>query len=205
MKNIIAVVNIFGYNLSMAEYGVSKLRNEILDRLAAAYSEGKLSAADYESRVDAAGEAETIKELTELVKDLGPITKRPPPGVPEVTQTGSDTIIFKLMGDRDVLPRDFEDNTAVVINILGDVRIDLRSIRDKRTIIINCYSLLGDTNVILPPGYDFKKSHISLLGDFRFRKREYSGNASGENGTVILKGFKLLGDVTVTPGEYYLE
>ncbi|MFP4383783.1 MAG: DUF1707 domain-containing protein [Spirochaetia bacterium] len=190
----------------MEEYGVNKLRGEILDRLASAYAEGKLTDTDYEERIEKAHDAETISGLTSLVKDVeGTPAEYRKETEPAVRESSSDNVIFKFMGDREILPHEFEDDTPVIITILGDQKIDLRTITDRRTIILNNFSLIGDTKIILPPGYKFKKKHTTLLGDFKFRKRESIRLPEGSRGTIIMKGFKLIGDVTVTPGEYYLD
>jgi hypothetical protein len=190
----------------MEEYGVKKLRGEILDRLAAAYAEGKLSDTGYEERVEKTHKAETISDLTALVKDVDRTPADYQPNtVPAAGDTGSENVIFKFFGDREILPHEFDDDTPVIITILGDQIIDLRSIADRRTIILNNFSLIGDTKIILPPGYNFKKKHTTLLGDFKFRKRGSIRSPEASRGTVVMKGFKLIGDVTVTPGEYYLD
>ena len=81
-----------------SEYGVPKLRRQILQRLADAYADDNLELSEYERRVRAAEYAATIEQLETLVADF-PARPAPPPASPaRLVQTPGATVT--IMGER---------------------------------------------------------------------------------------------------------
>lgn len=81
-----------------SEYGVPKLRRQILQRLADAYADDNLELSEYERRVRAAEYAATIEQLEALVADF-PARPAPPPASPaRLAPTPGATVT--IMGER---------------------------------------------------------------------------------------------------------
>ena len=180
-----------------SRYGLPKLRERVVRRLAQAYSEGELDLDDYEERIRRAEHAVTVGELKDVVADF------PDPPVTSVSETPdlvsdrSGPFYFTLLGDRDILPDDLEHDAAAVLSIIGDVKVDLSQTRamEGATFDITSVSLLGDTTVIVPPGTRVIRRQFTLIGDYKRRTRQPEPGT--ERYTVVLRGFSLIGDVKI--------
>ena len=107
------------------EYGVPKLRRQVLQRLADAFAGDDLELAEYERRVRAAELATRIGELEAVVADFpGDAGREPPRETGAVAAAGAAVTV---MGNREMEIRDAGDVPSFVINVMGDTRIDLKS------------------------------------------------------------------------------
>ncbi len=123
----------------------------------------------------------------------------------------------QLLGDREYSAEDARGGLRIV-SILGDTTVDLRDLRAGERVVLCHISLLGDLTLLLPRGCRLRRQHLLLLGDEnrreprkKERKRlgipEDTGARGRSDGReemhagpppeVQLRGFKLLGDVTL--------
>ncbi len=184
-----------GENRRYKHYGVPKLRNHVIQRLAEAYSNNELELTEYERRVKLAHEAQTVEELQSLLEDFTDQEVRLSDTYQVVSKTGR--LFITLIGDREVFADDFIENKITILTALGDLTIDLSSIESKKNIYnITNISLIGDTRVIIPPNVDLVRHVFTLIGDFK-RKRRRETKTVDKDCKVILRGLKLLGDVVI--------
>ena len=182
-------------NRSSRYYGVPKLREDVIEKLSEAYSKDNLELAEYERRVKLAQDAKTIEELLKIIRDF----PQPKSQLSDLTETVSERgkFFITLIGDREVFTDDFKDNKLTIITAIGDATINLSSTeQEKKTYTINNFSLIGDTWLILPPNVNLIRKHFTFIGDYK-RKGKREKKQKDKNYTVILKGFKLIGDVVI--------
>jgi hypothetical protein len=125
--------------------------------------------------------------------------------------------MFQVLGDRDYGSGDALGGLRIV-SLLGDSTVDLRDLQAGETVTLSHLSLLGDLTILVPTGCRVRRQHILLLGDEtvrepRKKERRHLHLASdtgderapapqrnfspGPPPRVVLRGFKLLGDVTI--------
>lgn len=126
--------------------------------------------------------------------------------------------MFQVLGDRDYASADALGGLRVV-SLLGDSTVDLRDLDAGETVTLSHLSLLGDLTILVPAGCRIRRQHILILGDEtvreprkKERKRLRLDPDTGEDHppalrrgdlstaappTLVLRGFKLLGDVTI--------
>lgn len=126
--------------------------------------------------------------------------------------------MFQVLGDRHYGTGDALGGLRVV-SLLGDSTVDLRDLVAGETVTLSHLSLLGDLTILVPAGCRVRRQHILILGDETVReprKKERkrlrldpdtgeerspalarNDLSAGPPPTVVLRGFKLLGDVTI--------
>lgn len=180
-----------------SRYGLPKMRERVVRMLARAYADGDLELEDYEDRVRRAENAGTTAELQAVVADFPDPPVASPSASPDVVSDRAGPFYLTLLGDREILPDDLEQDAAAVLSIIGDVTVDLSATRamEGTSFDITCVSLLGDMKVIVPPGTRIVRKQVSLIGDYKRRTTQPEPGA--ERFTVVLRGFSLLGDLKV--------
>lgn len=179
------------------KYGVPKERDRVIQLLQRAYAAGDLELDDYENRVKLAEDASTIDQLRAVVADFPDYRVTPvPPGSSPVAETAGP-FLFTLLGDREVLPDDLEQNAASVLAIIGDVKVDLSGTRapEGTTFDITTVSFIGDTKIIVPRGTRIVRRQFNVLGSYK--RRAEQPEPGSERYTLVLRGFKLIGDVKI--------
>ena len=178
------------------EYGVPKLRRQVLQRLADAFADDNLELAEYERRVRAAELATSIGELEAVVADFpGAADREPPRATGAVAAAGA---AITVMGDREMEIRDAGNVPSFVINVMGDTRIDLSSappgVYDLR---ICC--VMGNVHVAVPPGSQVNRSLWNVMSDVKSRpsKARRPAAARFNSHQVNLAGFSLMSDVII--------
>ena len=180
-----------------SRYGVPKVRERVIRMLQQAYAAGDLELEDYELRVKRAEDASTVGELKAVVADF-PDQSVPAPGVTtSPVAEAAGPFYFTLIGDRQIHPEDLEQNAASVLSIIGDGKIDLSGTRapEGTTFDITSVSFIGDTKITVPRGTRIIRRGFSLIGSFKRRARPPAAGA--ERYTLVLRGFKLIGDVKI--------
>lgn len=196
-------------------YGVPARRKEISARLSEAYAQDMLDQREFETRLERCEAATTIEELEALVADFGAPAPTPrDPGSLALAERH-----FSLLGDQShvLIPGGPEAFRA--FSVLGDVRVDVRAFRGSgRTLEVQVSGLLGDSKIFVPPGTKVVRRAGSLLGDVHVRMAKEPGTAKkffsrlfgrsdappaspfppeGPPPTVVLTGWRLLGDLIV--------
>ena len=181
-----------------SEFGVPKLRRQILQRLADAYADDNLELAEYERRVRAAEHASTIAQLEALVADFPGAPGAPPraSAVPPAPTTGASVTI---MGERQLDVQAAQDLPRQVINVMGQTRIDL-SDAPPGVYELRVYNLMGELQVAVPYGTRINRTLLGLLSDVSVRPWKVKRTAAPARFTshqVTLAGVSLLGEVII--------
>ena len=176
-----------------SEYGVPKLRRQILQRLADAYADDNLELSEYERRVRAAEYAATIDQLEALVADF-PARPAPPPA--RLAPTPGATVT--IMGERKLDVQASQDLPRQVINVMGATRIDL-SDAPPGVYELRVYNFMGELQVAVPYGTQVNRTLWSLLSDVSVRpwKVKRTARARFTSHQVTLTGISLMGEVTI--------
>ena len=180
-----------------SEYGVPKLRRQILQRLADAYADDNLELTEYERRVRAAEHAATIAQLQALVADFPGAPGAPPPASAAPAPTAGASVT--IMGERKLEVQAAQDLPRQVINVMGATRIDL-SDAPPGVYELRVYNLMGELQVAVPYGTRINRTLLGLLSDVSVRPWKVKRTAAPARFTshqVTLAGVSLLGEVTI--------
>jgi hypothetical protein len=191
-------------------------RERVAEALRKAAADGRLTLSELEDRLEATFNARTYGDLQPITRDL-PEGAYPVPGqqrsawrsdvvrrqgeqlaprsAPGLPAERSERIVAVLSSQKRQAvwhsPRRI-DATAV----LGDVTLDFceAAVPDDE-VVVNVAALLGSVKLIVPQGADVRTEDVAnILGDV---KHKVNGLA-GQSGPVFrVRGFVLLGDVTV--------
>lgn len=178
-------------------YGVPRIREDVIRRLADAYATDALELDEYERRITLAHQARTVEELRALLADFG--------GPPAPTQTttpaepeGEGRTMLTLIGDRRLTDGDFRNRRLTTVTLIGDTRIDLRGLAAAEgTYIVTSVTFVGDTKLIVPPGVRVEQELTVLVGEVKVKGRDRDRPIGFERCTVVLRGAKLVGDVII--------
>lgn len=210
-------------------FGLPKIRQAALDRLARGYADDDIEIDDYEHRTEAVNAAESVDEIARIMADVpdfsvddpaifsggaagagsdldteaggatGTASRNAPaayrrPGAPSAG--GAPATRLQVLGDREYDLADTDNGALRVISILGDATVSLADLQPGEEVEVGSYSLLGDTTIIVPAGCEIVRRHFLLLGDEERQGRRSARSGAG-SARVVLRGFKLLGDVTI--------
>ena len=178
------------------EYGVPKLRRQVLQRLADAFAGDDLELAEYERRVRAAELATSIGELEAVVADFPRAAGREPLRATGAVAAAGAAVT--VMGNREMEIRDAGDVPSFVINVMGDTSIDLKSAPPGIYELRIC-CVMGDIQVAVPAGSQVNRTVWSLMSDVKTRpsKAKRPPGARFNSHQVNLSGFSLMGAVII--------
>jgi hypothetical protein len=197
-------------------YGVPARRKEITDQLSEAYSNNMLEQREFESRLERAEAASTIEELEAIVADFNRTGPTSQPGTNVSTEPVRH---FSVLGNQSHVLIPGAAETFRAFSVLGDITVDVRAFRGSgRTLTVHVSGALGNSRVKVPAGAKVVRKATTFLGDFRTISTKEPGSlkkflskvlgrfdaapaspfpSDGPPPTVILEGFRLLGDVIV--------
>ena len=206
-------------------YGVPKLRQQVLQRLADAFADDErhrsawgasigtlgarwiaviddrapaadLELAEYERRVRAAELATTIGELDAVVADF-PERDTTVPSRATGPVVGSGMAVT-VMGSRDMEIEAAGDVPRQVINVMGETRIDL-STAPPGVYELRVINVMGEIQVAVPYGTQVNRTLWNLLSEVTIRpwKVRRSTGTRFTSHQINLAGFSLMGEVTI--------
>lgn len=180
-----------------SEYGVPKLRQQIMQRLAEAYADDNLELAEYERRVRSAEHAVTIAQLEAVVADFPGAGGAPRRGAEAAVDAGSGAVMT-IMGDRKLKVRAVRDLPRQVINLMGATRIDLRN-APPGAYELRVFNVMGETEVVVPYGAQVSRTLWGMFSDVSERspKGKRAARARFVSHRVTLAGASLFGEVTI--------
>jgi hypothetical protein len=165
-------------------------REAALAQLREACVDGRLTLEEFSDRVEAALTARTSAQLAASVADLGPAAP-----VRRETVQAEDRIIA-LLGDSKRTGRWRLKPRTTAIALAGDCELDLRRAEvTSAEVEIVAYALMGDVEVIVPPGFDVELSGVALMGD-KEAKLKRSRPLPGAP-LIRVKAYAIMGDVEV--------
>jgi hypothetical protein len=182
-------------------------RNHAIDRLRAAYVEGRLDQEEFDERSDVALKAKTIGQLERLFDDLpasyaqgglGHHLGRPGPVV-RPGEGGTRLSVAVLSGvERRGSWRVPVDSTAFAL--MGSVELDLRSaILSGLVTTITAVAIMGGVEIVVPPGIRVESSGFGFMGgwDNRASDEQLAPDAP----VLRVRGVALMGGVEIKTKE----
>jgi Domain of unknown function (DUF1707)/Cell wall-active antibiotics response 4TMS YvqF len=182
-------------------------RNQAIDRLRAAYVEGRLDQEEFDERSSSALKARTIGQLERLFDDLpasyhqGAQVYHPHTGVPVVRPgPGGNRLSIAIMSgvDRKGPWRVPPDSTAFAL--MGGVQLDLRgAILSAQVTTITAVAIMGGIEIIVPPGLRVESSGFGFMGGWDNRARN---DLLGPDSPVLrVRGVAFMGGVDIRTKE----
>lgn len=197
-----------------------KDRERVAEALREAAGDGRLTLSELEERLEATFKARTYGDLQPITRDLpqGPYPvpniaphrpdaparpapppyqaplPRPPSGVPDLRGERITTIL----GDEKRTGRWEVPARLDVSCFLGEVKLDFtEAIVRHRDIVVQIGVIMGSVTLIVPDGIDVRmEPGTNILGE---RKHKLSGPVTPGGPVYWVRGFVLLGDITVRP------
>ncbi|MGA7051006.1 MAG: DUF1707 domain-containing protein [Mycobacterium sp.] len=168
-------------------------RIEIAQLLAYAAEQGRLQLNDYEDRLTKAYAATTYQELEELRADL--------PGAPINPRRGRkpnpapSTLLLALLSGFERRGRWNVPKKLTTFALWGSGVVDLRYADFTSTEVeIHAYSIMGVTNILLPPEVNVEVRGRGVMGGF---DHDVLGHGTPGAPKVKIGGFSLWGGVSI--------
>jgi Domain of unknown function (DUF1707) len=147
----------------------SRLRASDADReraagvLNAALAEGRLSVAEHSERLDAVYEAKTHAEIAPLVDDLP--ARATDQSVVAPAGKRRRQMIVAIFGGTSRKGQWHVEPKMVAVTVMGGATFDFRDVQlPQREITLNCTTVFGGVEVIVPPKMRVIDSGIALFG-----------------------------------------
>jgi hypothetical protein len=170
-------------------------RDATIERLTAASGEGRLTLDEFSQRMDQASEARTRAELGRLVADLPP-DEGGAPGAVATRPAGAASWHVWPIGGLHVRGPWRMERHVVVVSVIGGANLDLRQAElAAPEVTLTQVSVLGGTDITVPPGVRVVRSGFSLLGGTRVDgDAERPGPGAP---TIHVRAFSLIGGVEI--------
>lgn len=186
-------------------------RHTVAEVLRDAAAEGRLDLDELEERLQAAYSAKVYADLVPLTVDLPvsdqlPVQARPAPLVPgsDLSATYESSIAVMASVERKGEWTLGSEHTA--FSLMGGVRLDLR--RATFTVpetVITANTVMGGIDIWVNAYTQVIVEGVGVMGDFSQGKDKVPAEITASSPLVRVKGFALMGGVTVTrkqmPGE----
>lgn len=197
-----------------------KDRERVADALREAAGEGRLTLSELEERLEATFRARTYGDLEPITRDLpqGPYPvpniaphqpgtparttppdyrvpqPRPAPGIPDLQSERITTIL----GDEKRSGRWEVPARLEITCFLGEVKLDFtEALVRHREIVVQVGVIMGSVTLIVPDGIDVRlEPGGNILGE---RKHKLTGPVTPGGPVYWVRGFVVLGDITVRP------
>ncbi len=165
-------------------------KDAVLEILGKAYGDGKLELDEYEQRQDACLAARFADELAPLTSDLS----ASPAVLPKTHESRGAPLKVFIMSGKDMLLEP-ERPTVRGFAFWGGSNIHVGdAIGPGVRLELSLTSIMGGYDVFVPPGVRVVDESQSFLGGVEI-KRDARGD--GANGTLIIRGFNLMGGTSV--------
>jgi Domain of unknown function (DUF1707)/Cell wall-active antibiotics response 4TMS YvqF len=151
----------------------SRLRASDSDReraaavLNTALAEGRLSVAEHSERLDAVYEAKTHAQIAPLVDDLpSRATDQPVAPRTDVAPAGKRRqMIVAIFGGTSRKGQWHVEPRMVAVTVMGGATFDFRDVQlPQREITLNCTTIFGGVEIVVPPEMRVIDSGIALFG-----------------------------------------
>lgn len=163
-------------------------REDALELLSTAASDGRLTLEEYSARADRALGARVLGELAELTADLQRTSEQP--------AEGNERLIAILSNDsrkgRWTVPAHLTART-----VLGDCHIELQdAVLTSHVTTIEARATLGAVTIFVPDGVEVRLSGTAILGA---KSSTVSNDALPGAPIIDVRATAILGNVTVCP------
>jgi hypothetical protein len=190
-----------------------RIRQEFVDKISDGYSHDYLTEDEFEQRLDDANKATDIRQLRRLVADLPAADNKAPAlsgGTDSLSTQSAEELGFLVTNT----PSHETDKVVCVfggaerggsgslakktssITVFGGTDFDLRKTAfvPGQEYVIDCVTVFGGVDIIVPPGVNVIVSGSGIFGAFE----GVSHSAGPDRPTVNVRGFALFGAVEVS-------
>jgi len=191
-------------------------RQATVDRLCDHYTLDHLETDEFERRLDLAYAARTSTELVALVRDLPALQPHTAPGsslpaaapaarIDQTRPVAEREFMMALMGGNERTGRWTPPRHISVLSVMGGAVLDFREATfATEEVRVTVVSMMGGTEIIVPPGVHVESSGVAIMGGFANARR--GGIGGGPPGAPILRinGLAVMGGVDIKerlPGE----
>lgn len=173
-------------------------REAVVTRLQTAMAEGRITVDEFGERAQAAYAATTVDQLDPLLADL---PARVAAAQVEIVGSRPPAAVSSVLGDvrleaRSPLPRRVRTG-------LGDIRVDLRSLRtDAEVVELELSTVIGDVDVVVAEGVDAELIGWTVIGDRKVELAPVPRLAGTPR--IVVRAHALIGDLrlrSLGPGE----
>lgn len=183
---------------------VDELREQVINLLKDAYSDGRINVDSLERRLIDANSAKSKDELLALVADIpSPADDNAPGGTYEgngrtwTINRGTprrNQTLFAVLGSSERRGRWQPAREINTFCLMGGVKLDFREAEFPRDDInINSGCLMGALEIIVPPGINVELSGIPLMGGMENK----SGTGDPDAPRITVRGIAIMGAVEV--------
>jgi hypothetical protein len=169
-------------------------RRAVDEQLQAAVGDGVLTLSEYDERSAVLWQARTRAELEDLVADL-PDTHAPAPAPLPAPTGGRPRRVVAVMSEDRLSGALGAGQQVQGYAVMGKAVVDLRRDDLPRRVEVQVRSLMGEVEVMVPPGSAVHLSGFSLMGE-----RKVSVGA-GDGPDVHVDAIAVMGSVKVTVGD----
>lgn len=168
-------------------------RDNVVNQLQEAFSDGRLSETEFDQRMMAALEAKTITQLDSLLRDLA-VSKKTF-NYP-ATSSRTDHGAIAVLGGTERRGKWIVPKTYSVVAVLGGCQIDLREAEfANQSTTINVVAVMGGIEIIVPPDVRVYTQGIPLMGGFSNRIRNSETVADSKE--LYIRGIACMGGVDI--------
>jgi hypothetical protein len=182
-------------------------RNAAIDRLRAAYVDGRLDQEEFDERSDTALTAKTIGQLERLFDDLPATYDHPLVGARGQTppvrpgQTTANRLAIAIMSGVDRKGPWRVPVSSTAFALMGGIDLDLRdAILSSPVTTITAIAFMGGIDIIVPPGMRVECSGIGFMGAFE-NNAVINEHLTPETPVLRVRGFAMMGGVDIRTKE----
>jgi hypothetical protein len=167
-----------------------------MQRLQAAFANGRLNDEEFDARMRAALAARTQAELSRLLADLPAAPGHPAAAVQPAPARSGGNLILAVMGGAERRGRWHVPERCTVVAIMGGCLLDLRAARLSAPVTtLTVVAIMGGVEVIVPPGVRVEMHGLPLMGGWSNNVHEEELPPDAPE--VHLQGVALMGGVEV--------
>lgn len=172
-------------------------RDAVLEVLSLAYADGQLDHEEFTERQEKCLVAKFDDELVPLMADLPAaraVAQQSQPTGPVIAADARAAQEFAFMGGKDIY-LDAHTPTVTSFAFMGGNQIHTCLVMGPGvTIELSLSSIMGGHDVFVPEGVRIVDQSTNVMGGVEIKKR---ARGDGSNGTLIIRGFNLMGGVSV--------
>lgn len=172
--------------------GIDARREDARERLSRAFADGGIDAGEYEDRIERVGSAESSAEIDQYTADLPALGAQARP----VAAAAPEQSVFTVLGSRSLGGNWLRERYATSVTLLGQTILDLRACVLPQEVTVHVVSVMGECQIIVPPGVAVINSVTPMLAEVADRVPP-CGNP---HTTIRLTGIAVMSEVSITPG-----
>ncbi len=179
-------------------------RHKVAEILREAAGDGRIDLEELDERLERAYAAKTYADLVPITVDLPahddqhPVAKSPVPKRDVLPATTTHNSSMAVMGECKRQGAWLVPASHTAFSMMGSVTLDLRAATfAERDITITANAIMGEVSIIVDAGTHVVVSGVPVMGEFHQAKDKTPALLGPESPIVRVKGFALMGSVSV--------